>query len=199
MKADANAVGFLVGLTHLAEDKIHKDDAKAIIAQLPPFVSSVLVTHLTDRDEIIALATELRVNTIQIHDYMSPADIIFVRKKMANCKIIKAIHIIDEAEAIQMMHDFEYTCDALLLDSRTKGRLGGTGLVHDWNISKHIVSESKIPVILAGGLTEKNVFDAVKKTMPFGVDVNSGVETDGWKNYAKVKEFISEAHRAEWI
>ena len=199
MKAGANAVGFLVGLTHLAEDKINKDDAKAIIAKLPPFVSSVLVTHLTDRAKIIDLATELNVNTIQIHDYISPEDVVFVRTQMANCKIIKAIHIIDEAEAIQMMHDFECTCDALLLDSRTKERLGGTGMVHDWNISKRIVSESKIPVILAGGLTDQNVYDAVKKTMPFGVDVNSGVEADGWKDYAKVREFVSEAHRAELI
>jgi len=195
IKAGANAVGFLVGITHLAEDKIDKDDAKKIIEHLPPFISSVLVTHLTDKNEIINLATELKVNTIQIHDYIKPDEVVFIRKQMTNCKIIKAIHIMDENEAINMMHEFEQTCDALLLDSRTKDRLGGTGKIHDWNISKRIVAESMIPVILAGGLTEKNVYDAVIKTMPFGVDVNSGVEIDGWKDYKKVKDFVLEAYR----
>jgi len=196
IRAGAHALGFLVGITHVAEDKISAEDAKAIIAQLPPFVSSVLVTHLTDKDEIIALATRLGVSTVQIHDYISPADVAYVRKALPFCKIIKAIHIIDREEALQMMHDFESVADALLLDSRTKDRLGGTGMVHDWNISALIVEQSRVPVILAGGLTDENVYDAVMRVRPFGVDVNSGVERNGWKAEDKVKKYVSEAIRA---
>ena len=95
-----------------------------------------------------------------------------------------------------MVKDFECVCDALLLDSRTKDRLGGTGITHDWNISKEIVAKSKVPVILAGGLTEKNVYDAVKKVKPFGVDVNSGVEDNGWKSYEKVLKFVEDSKTA---
>jgi len=197
VKAGANAVGFLVGITHLAEDKIDNESAKEVIAGLPPFVSSVMVTHLTDKIEIVELATYLNVNTIQIHDYIPPEDVRFVRDRMSFCKIIKAVHVSSEQESIDVARSFEDVCDALLLDSRTQDRLGGTGMVHDWNISRKIVSVSKTPVILAGGLTDDNVYDAVKKIMPFGVDVNSGVEVGGWKSPEKVRRFIVEAIRAE--
>lgn len=196
IRAGANALGFLVGITHLAEDKISNEDAKQIIAQLPPFVSSVMVTHLTDKEQIVALAKYLCVNTVQIHDYIPPEDVKFVKENLPFCKIIKAIHIIDQEKAFQMVADFEGVCDALLLDSRTEDRLGGTGMTHDWNISQQVVAKAAIPVILAGGLTEKNVYDAVKKVKPFGVDVNSGVEIDGWKSYEKVSKFVADAKAA---
>ena len=197
IKAGANAVGFLVGITHIAEDKIDEKDAQEIIRWIPPFISSVMVTHLTDKNEIMDLATKLNVSAIQIHDYISPNDVACIRNKMKFCKIIKAVHVLSEHESIKMAREFEIVCDALLLDSRTQDRIGGTGLVHDWNISKKIISTSKIPVILAGGLSDLNVYEAVKKTVPYGVDVNSGVEIDGWKNYEKVKKFITEATQAE--
>lgn len=196
IESGANAVGFLVGITHLAEDKISKEDAKDIIAVLPPFVSTVMVTHLTDKEDIVEMAKYLHVNTIQIHDYIPPKDVLFVKDSLPFCKIIKAIHIIDEKQALKMVEDFEGVCDALLLDSRTEDRLGGTGMTHDWNISRLIVEKSKIPVILAGGLTDNNVYDAVKKVNPYGVDVNSGVENEGWKSFDKVSKFVIEAERA---
>ena len=196
IRAGANAVGFLVGITHLAEDKISKEDAKEVIIQLPPFVSTVMVTHLTDKNEIVELAKYLGVNTVQIHDYISPSDVLFVKESLPFCKIIKAIHIIDKENAFELVGDFEGVCDALLLDSRTTDRLGGTGITHDWNISQEIVAKSKIPVILAGGLNEKNVYDAVKKVKPFGVDVNSGVENDGWKSYEKIFKFVHDSESA---
>jgi len=196
IRAGANAVGFLVGITHLAEDKISKEDAKEIISLLPPFVSTVMVTHLTDKKEIVELAEYLGVTTVQIHDYIPPSDVLFVKENLPFCKIIKAVHVIDKEKAFEMVKDFECVCDALLLDSRTKDRLGGTGITHDWNISREIVAKSKVPVILAGGLTEKNVYDAVKKVKPFGVDVNSGVEDNGWKSYEKVLKFVEDSKTA---
>ncbi len=196
IRAGANAVGFLVGITHLAEDKISKEDAREIISMLPPFVSTVMVTHLTDKKEIVELAKYLGVNTVQIHDYIPPVDVLFVKENLPFCKIIKAIHIIDKESALEMVKDFECVCDALLLDSRTKDRLGGTGITHDWNISQEIVAKSKVPVILAGGLTDNNVYEAVKKVKPFGVDVNSGVENDGWKSYEKVFKFVNDSETA---
>ena len=84
-----------------------------------------------------------------------------------------------------------------MLDSRTAERLGGTGKTHDWNISKEIVEQLNIPVMLAGGLTDQNVYDAVKKVRPYAVDVNSGVEIAGDKDWDKVYGFITNAKRAE--
>lgn len=197
LRSGADALGFLVGITHLAEDKIPAEDAAKIIAQLPPFVSTVMVTHLTDRDEIVSVAKELNVTTVQIHDYISPDDVAYVKEQLPMCKVIKAVHIQDEQRALELMHSFEPVCDALLLDSRTKSRLGGTGIVCDWDICRKIVDECQIPVILAGGLTADNVAEAVRKTRPYGVDANSGLETpDGWKDADKIRRFVANAAAA---
>ena len=185
INAGADAVGFLVGITHLAEDKISKEDARDIIEKL------------TDKDEIVELAKYLHVDTVQIHDCIPPEDVKYVREKLYYCKILKAIHVLDRDEALNMVKLFEGCCDALLLDSRTKERLGGTGLTHDWNVSREIVEKSSVPVILAGGITDKNSYDAVKKVRPYGIDANSGVEIDGYKSYEKVKAYIENARLAE--
>ena len=196
----ADALGFLVGITHLAEDKIEIEDAKEIITKLPPFVSTVAVTHLQNAKDIIELCRYLNVTTLQIHDYISPGEVDYCKKQLPNIKIIKAVHVInnDKLKTIEIAHSFENVSDALLLDSRTVERLGGTGITHDWNISSEIVKQIKIPVILAGGLTPDNVYDAVIKVKPFAVDVNSGVEINGNKDSLKVCDFILNAKKAEY-
>ena len=136
----------------------------------------------------------MRVTTVQIHDYIPPEDVAYVKANLPMCKIIKAIHIQSEDAALAMMRSFESICDGLLLDSRTQDRLGGTGIVCDWDISKKIVDRCSIPVILAGGLTADNVADAVRKVQPYGVDANSGLETsDGWKDGDKIRRFVLSA------
>lgn len=195
----ADALGFLVGITHLAEDKIEIEEAKRIITKLPPFVSTVAVTHLQDPNAIVEMCRYLNVTSLQIHDYISPEEVEYCRRELHGVKIIKAIHVVDGDKdgTISLAHTFERSADALLLDSRTIERLGGTGKVHDWNISKEIVEKIEIPVILAGGLTDKNVYDAVMKVRPYAVDVNSGVETNTNKDPIKVLGFITNATKAE--
>lgn len=195
----ADALGFLVGITHLAEDKIEVEDAKKIIDKLPPFVSTVAVTHLQDPKKIVEMCKYLGVTTLQIHDYISPEEVAFCKEELKLVKIIKAVHVLDgdKQGTIDMAHSFEKVADTLLLDSRTAERLGGTGKTHDWNISKEIVEQLNIPVMLAGGLTDQNVYDAVKKVRPYAVDVNSGVEIAGDKDWDKVYGFITNAKRAE--
>lgn len=195
----ADALGFLVGITHLAEDKIELEDAKKIIMKLPPFVSTVAVTHLQDAKAIVEMCRYLNVTTLQIHDYISPEEVEFCRHELQGVKIIKAIHVVDgdKEGTINLARTFERSADALLLDSRTVERLGGTGKVHDWNISKEIVEKIEIPVMLAGGLTDKNVYDAVVKVRPYAVDVNSGVEINSNKDPDKVWGFITNAKKAE--
>jgi phosphoribosylanthranilate isomerase len=84
--------------------------------------------------------------------------------------------------------------DALLLDSgNTRGEiktLGGTGIVHNWDISRQIVLNVNVPVFLAGGLTPQNVRYAIEKVRPFGVDVCSGVRTAGKLDRSKVESFM---------
>lgn len=196
LEAGADALGFLVGITHVAEDKVEFYQARRMIMTLPPSVSSVMVTHLTDKKEIVEMAKYLYADIVQIHDYISPEDVQFVKTQLPHCEIIKAIQVSDEAQTLKMVHTFEDVCDALLLDSKTEDRLGGTGIIHDWNISAKAVEASKIPVILAGGLNEDNVYEAILKVKPHGVDVNSGVERFHIKSFERTSRFVSEAKRA---
>lgn len=196
LKAGASAFGFLVGITHKAEDKVTNDEAKEMIAKLPPFVSSVAVTHLTDPQAIIDLVQYIGASTVQIHDYIPPEEVKIVKDALQQVKVIKAVHVLDAEVAMDQAKAFAQYADAILLDSRTKDRLGGTGMTHDWDISKKIVEAIDVPVILAGGLTPDNVFEAVKKVKPFAIDVNSGVETNGNKDFHKVKAFIEKGTKA---
>jgi phosphoribosylanthranilate isomerase len=100
-----------------------------------------------------------------------------------------------EADTAQLMERNEAEfCDAaaLLLDSHEPGGLGGTGQVFDWTR----IGRSRLPLILAGGLTVENVSDAVRRVKPWAVDVSSGVEdAPGIKNADAMQRFIKEAKR----
>ena len=96
------------------------------------------------------------------------------------------------------MKPFESVVDAFILDTLdlANDKVGGTGLVHDWNISRNIVKEISKPVILAGGLTPENVREAIRFVKPYGVDASSGLkDSDGFKDKMKVVNFISRAKR----
>jgi phosphoribosylanthranilate isomerase len=85
----------------------------------------------------------------------------------------------------------------LLLDTGVKGKYGGTGKTFDWALAGDLAA--RFPVILAGGLTPENVGEAIKTVSPWGVDVSSGVETDGVKDIGKIKAFIKAVRRADEI
>ena len=82
-----------------------------------------------------------------------------------------------------------------LLDSRVEGKYGGTGITFDWGLAQQVARE--FPVIIAGGLNPENVARAIEIAMPWGVDVSSGVETEGTKNIAKIKAFIEAVRRSD--
>jgi phosphoribosylanthranilate isomerase len=191
--AGVDALGFLVGITHVAEDKIDPVEARKLIAQLPPFVNTVAVTHLTNPYEICEIVLTTGADTVQLHADIFPENITVLRQLLPRHKLIKCVHV-SGREAIETAKLWEPLVDALLLDSRTKERLGGTGLVHDWRISREIVEQSKKPVILAGGLTPENVADAITVVRPYAVDANSGLEDSiGQKDETKVRAFVTRA------
>ena len=188
-----DAVGFLVGITHLAEDKISVDEAAEIIKKVLPFVPKVAVTHYEDSGQIIPMLKYLNVDTVQLHSDISVEEIRKVRSSLPYIKIIKLVSVVDR-KAVETAKEFMAEADALLLDSRTEDRLGGTGVTHDWSISRQIVKEASVPVILAGGLCPENLLQAINEVRPWGVDVNSGVEINGNKDFERMKKFIQIAH-----
>lgn len=190
----ADAVGFLVGQKHASPDFVDPADAAAMVAALPPHIDSVLVTHLAEPDEIVPLANTTGVSAIQLHGDTSPDQAAEIKQRVAHLKTYKAIHVVD-AQSIDTARQYT-TVDALVLDTldASTDQVGGTGRTHDWAISRQIVEQLPIPVILAGGLTPDNVATAIRQVRPYGVDVNSGTKgPDGYKDHTKLKRFIGNA------
>jgi phosphoribosylanthranilate isomerase len=196
VEAGADAVGFICGVTHMSEDALSEDRARYLARQTPPYVSTVLVTHLESAREILSLASFLGVDTVQVHGLVNFETVAAVFADADGRRITKAIHVTG-AEALDEARHYLDVCHALHLDSRTTDRLGGTGELHDWSISRKIVElarENGRRVVLSGGLRPENVADAVAAVGPYAVDVNSGIETaDGDKDPEKAAAFVSTA------
>jgi len=103
------------------------------------------------------------------------------------------VHVMD-ASALNTAQEVAAYADAIILDTRTPERLGGTGLTHDWTISAKIVKSVGIPVILAGGLTPENVAAAIRQVHPYAVDVHTGVKKNDVRDALKTKAFVEAAH-----
>lgn len=189
IEAGANTIGMLIGVPEYVEDKISPETAREIVASFPRGIRSVMVTHLLETDKISELAGYTGVSSVQVHNELPVNELASLRKKIPGLEIIKTVHVVNES-AVKEAKMYEPYSDMILLDSKSGARIGGTGKTHDWNISKKIVEQVKVPVVLAGGLNPENIEEAVKKVMPFGIDANSGLEyEDGSKDFEKVRIF----------
>lgn len=200
VEAGADAVGFITGVTHVSEDALAAEEARELVRLAPPYVSTVLVTHLETVPEILQLADFVGADTIQLHGLIDLDTTAAIFQRSNGRRITKAIHVTGP-EAVEEAGAYLDICDALHLDSRTADRLGGTGELHDWSISRKIVEVASErggrPVVLSGGLRPANVSDAITTVGPFAVDVNSGVEgANGDKDPELTASFVSAAHSA---
>lgn len=198
LDAGVDAIGLICGINHRSEDEVTPEVARRITQAAPPFVSTVLVTHRDTPEDILDLADRTGVNTIQVHGIVTLDTLKQVKARAGSRKVLRAVHVSGE-EAIDDALEAAPHCDALLLDSRSKDRLGGTGQTHDWSISRRIVEAVAplgTPVILAGGLNPGNVEAAAEQVGPFGIDVNSGVDdANGDKSPELCRAFVSNAER----
>lgn len=198
--AGADAIGFICGTTHYSEDALTAGVAAELSAATPSFVNRVLVTHLEEAGAILELADRVGVDTIQVHGLVDRATLRAVHAGAHGRTVVRAVHVTG-ADAVARARESAADSDAVLLDSRTADRLGGTGRTHDWSVSARIVGElARIgrPVILAGGLNADNVEQAIAAVHPFGVDVNSGVETGtGDKDFTACQAFVKMAHESD--
>ena len=194
LNAGADALGFIVGVRHRTEDELTPAAAAELVALLPPFVGSVMVTHLQQASPILELIRQVGATTLQLQDGIAPQELQAIRTAQPGVKLIQAIHVGDGNAANQAMATAiaaEPLVDALLLDSRTADRIGGTGQTHDWSVSRRIVERISKPVILAGGLRPENLRAALETVGPAAVDVNSGLEdATGAKDPARAEAFV---------
>jgi len=195
VEAGADAVGFVVNVPSSPRSLI-PEKAEKIMKNTPVFVKNVVVAVSKSLDELIEIYKRLKPDIIQIHGYNLPDS--DIREKLANTRLIRAV----QAKSDGVVEDSvkaANTFDAVLVDSFVSGRFGGTGMVHNWELSRRVkkLIHPK-PLILAGGLNPENVGDAVRAVQPYAVDVSTGVELrPGVKDPEKVFAFIKNAKEVD--
>jgi phosphoribosylanthranilate isomerase len=188
----ADALG-LVGKMPGGPGPIDDDLIAAIVKTIYPPVSSFLLTSEQSAIGIIDHLKRTHTNTVQIVDELIEGTYRQIRNALPYLRMVQVIHVTGE-ESVDQAMDIYKSVDAILLDSgnpkATVKTLGGTGNTHNWEISKKIVESVSIPVFLAGGLNSMNVAEAIAAVQPFGVDVCSGIRTEGRLDPEKLKSFM---------
>ncbi|MHB1196217.1 MAG: phosphoribosylanthranilate isomerase [Lutibacter sp.] len=193
IKAGASALG-LVGHMPSGPGIISDELIAEIAASVPKHIDTFLLTSETSAAKIILHYLKVNTTTIQLVDALAQGSHSQIKAALPHVKIVQVLHVIDES-AIDEAIKISKFVDLILLDSgnpylATK-ELGGTGRIHNWEISKEIVNKVTIPVFLAGGLTPKNALQAIKEVNPYGLDLCSGVRTNGLLDVDKLAAFFS--------
>jgi phosphoribosylanthranilate isomerase len=192
ISAGASAIG-LVSAMPSGPGPIADSLIADIAAVVPPPVATFLLTCRQDADSIIEQHATCRTSTLQLVDSMAPAELDKLRARLPGIRLVQVIHVSGE-ESIDEARMIAPFVDALLLDSGNQKlavkELGGTGRVHDWRVSRRIRDAVQVPLFLAGGLNAGNIAAAVAAVQPHGVDVCSGVRTDGKLDEAKLRAFV---------
>lgn len=195
----ADAIG-LAGPIPSGPGIISNEQIRHIVDNLPENVDSFLLTSETRAEDIVAHHKLVGTKTIQLVDKLESACYQQIRDSIPGINIVQLIHINDHQSVEYALSLIDHV-DALLLDSGNPNlklkQLGGTGKVHDWDLSKQIVNKSTIPVYLAGGLSPTNVTDAIRAVSPYGVDLCSGVRTEGRLDNEKLIQFFDVVNNVE--
>ena len=179
-----------IGLVFYAPSPRHVqvEQARAIMAALPPFITTVGLFVDAAPNEVQAVLAELPLDVLQFHG-AEPADYCasFRRPYLKALRVKPGVDLVQYASAYR-------SAQALLLDAHVEGVAGGTGQVFDWGL---IPRDLPLPIILSGGLNSENVAQGIRRLQPAAVDVSSGVEaTKGIKDVAKVAAFMQGVRNA---
>ena len=189
----ASAIG-LVGEMPSGPGPISDEEILAIAQTVPPPIATFLLTSQQTPQGIIDHHHRTKTNTIQIVDELIKRDYASIRIALPSVKLVQVIHVIGEA-SVDEAAEIAMHVDAILLDSGNPTlavkELGGTGRRHDWRLSRRIVETCGKPVFLAGGLTAGNVREAIETVQPFGLDLCSGVRTEGKLDLRKLEQFFN--------
>lgn len=188
----ADALG-LVGKMPSGPGPIEDELIAEIAKTIPPPIASFLLTSEQSSKSIIEHLQRTHTNTVQIVDELTEGAYKDIREELPTIRLVQVIHVSDEESIMQALR-VEDDVDAILLDSgnpkASVKTLGGTSNTHNWEISRELVRRVKVPVFLAGGLNPQNVKSAIDTVNPFGVDICSGLRTDGNLDETKLKAFV---------
>lgn len=193
LDAGADALG-LVSAMPSGPGVISEALISSLALAFSPRARTFLLTSLQRAADVIEQQRRCRASTLQLCDRLTEGGYHDLRRALPGVELVQVLHVsnwsaLDEARAVASH------VDALLLDSGNAAlsvkELGGTGRVHDWRISAKIKDAVGCRVILAGGLSASNVRAAIEEVEPWGVDVCSGVRSEGLLDAAKLRAFVS--------
>jgi phosphoribosylanthranilate isomerase len=203
VEAGADAVGFVLAPSRR---QVTPERVQSLVSGLPPTVAKVGV-FVNEQPEVVRqIATYSGLTHVQLHGDEPPEAL-----EAVGLPVIKAIRVRSHAD-LQRLPDYRHAA-AVLLERYVPGQAGGTGKPMDWTMVRWAaevlrgagvtlsepdepLEPGKVKLILAGGLTPQNVVDAIREAQPGGVDVSSGVETNGEKDIDKIYAFVAQAKGA---
>ena len=197
-EAGADLIGMVVGEPGVLPETITGDTARAILAAIRPRARGVALSLSDNREEICAMVDAVQPDIVHVAAReIEPEDCAWIRARVAPVRLLRAIAV-RAGETVEEAAAHQESVDYLMLESGAKGLPFAGGETHDWQVSRIIVEHSRIPVILAGGLSADNVEKAIAVVRPWGVD--SFTHTDvpgqrGQKDLLRVRAFIANALR----
>jgi phosphoribosylanthranilate isomerase len=196
--AGADAIG-LVSEMPSGPGVISEETIAEIARAVPPTLATFLLTSRVSVEAIVEQLRRCRTTTVQLCDRLERGSHLELRAAVPEIAIVQVIHV-SGREALDEAVVVAPHVDALLLDSGNCGstvkELGGTGRTHDWAISAEIRRSVRIPVFLAGGLNASNVSQALDQVEPWGVDLCTGVRSEGKLDRDKLQQFFRACGRA---
>ena len=183
----ADAAGFIIGFPESCRS-LSYDRVRDLLSHVPPLLSTVIVIRVEYVEELLRSLDPRHPSALQLYGSSHH------NVKLEGVSLIKVVYA-NQSTAMEEVTEAARRFDAVLVDSVVKGRHGGTGITHDWSLSRKIRDAIyPKPLILAGGLSPYNVEEAIAMVKPYGVDVSSGVESEpGIKDVDKVEEFVRRA------
>lgn len=181
----ADLIGFVFAQS---KRRITLPDAEKIARQIHG-IGKVGVFVDAPLTEVQEIAKRCKLDYVQLHGNESPEYC-----KMVKYPVIKAVRV---GESFNPAALLAYDADWILFDSFVPGQQGGTGIPFDWQQARMQRQQVKTPLFVAGGLTAQNVGEAIKILSPEGIDVSGGVETNGSKDFEKIRQFLLAARGAK--
>lgn len=197
--AGADAVGIIGSRERLTRNTVDYHRAGWFVRNTPDHVTSVLVPRSTDPDDLVYLANTIKPDRIQLGETEDPALARALCQLDDRPDIAQVVHVDNSTrpDAIDPFLDF---VDYIHLDTKSPERPGGTGLTHDWGVSRRLADaahEAGKLVILSGGLTPPNVARAIDIVGPDGVDVETGIkDLYGAHDQMLAEQFVKAAQTA---
>ena len=193
-------IGVLVGKGKFPREQSYAA-TREIFAAVPLSAKKSSLSLADDTREIAEVVEETCPDILHLGtrpEALTPSQVLELKRRFPKLKIMRTIPVRDESD-IESARTYEGVADFLLLDTWKSGEpeIGACGLVHDWTISRRIVTEVNIAVILAGGIGPENAADAIRLVSPAGVDSKTKTDLpDGSaKDLSKIRAFVEAVHQ----